>query len=324
VASTKTGPSNVLSGLSRARRGVGLGGRSEHQLRPPRRFSNRAITLSLMVFPSVLLVVLIYGYPAVGAVIQSLHDGNLVQLGPYVGLQNYWTDLHNPVFWHAVRFTVIYCVVGVFGSWVVGLGLALLLRRRMHARNFFKTMLLLPWVVPVVVTATAWNWLVATPSSPVPRIAQDLGFGQLLFLDSPGLAEFIVCVYKIWLSFPFMMLMASAALAGVEEHLYEAARVDGAGAWQLFRRITLPLIARSTYISWILMFIFCIGDFQSIYLLTGGGPVSSTSTLVVLSYVTVFGDFQTGPGVAIGIIMLLVSVVVSVILFRRIKKVQVS
>jgi hypothetical protein len=71
----------------------------------------------------------------------------------------------------------------------------------------------------------------------------------------------------------------------------------GVGAWQLFRRTTLPLIARSTYISWILMFIFCIGDFQSIYLRTGGGPVSSTSTLVVLSYVTVFGDFQTGPGV---------------------------
>lgn len=324
MTSTKTGPSNVLSGLARARKGVGLGGRSEHQPRPPRRFSNRIITLALLVFPSVFLVVLIYGYPAVYAVLQSLHNGNLVNTGTYVALQNYWTDVHNPVFWQAVRFTVVFCVVGVFGSWVVGLGLALLLRKRMHARSFFKTLLLLPWIVPVVVTATAWNWLVATPSSPVPRLAQDLGFGQLLFLDSPGLAQFIVCVYKVWLSYPFMMLMASAALAGVEEHLYEAARVDGAGAWQLFRRITLPLIARSTYISWILMFIFCIGDFQSIYLLTGGGPVSSTNTLVVLAYVTVFGDFQTGPGVAIGIIMLLVSVVVSVILFRRIKKVQIS
>jgi multiple sugar transport system permease protein len=324
VTSTKTGPSNVLSGLSRARKGIGLGGRSEHPPRPPRRLSSRIITLALLVFPSVFLVVLIYGYPAIYAVIESLHNGNLVQTGPYVALHNFWIDFHNPVFWHSVRFTVVYCVVGVFGSWIVGLGLALLLRKRMHARSFFKTLLLLPWVVPVVVTATGWNYLVATPSSPVPRIAQDLGFGQLLFLDSPGLAEFIVCVYKIWLSFPFMMLMASAALAGVEEHLYEAARVDGAGAWQLFRRITLPLIARSTYISWILMFIFCIGDFQSIYLLTGGGPVSSTSTLVVLSYETVFGDFQTGPGVAIGIIMLLISVLVSVILFRRIKKVQIS
>ena len=79
----------------------------------------------------------------------------------------------------------------------------------------------------------------------MPRLAQDLGLGQLLFLDSPGLAKIIVCVYKIWLSFPFMMLMASAALAGVEDDLYEAARVDGASSWQQFRRITLPLIARS-------------------------------------------------------------------------------
>ena len=78
MASTKTGPSNVLSGLARARKGVGLGGRSEQQPRPPRRLSNRVITLTLLVFPSVFLVVLIYGYPAVGAVIQSLHNGNLV------------------------------------------------------------------------------------------------------------------------------------------------------------------------------------------------------------------------------------------------------
>ena len=159
MTSTRTGPSNVLSGLARARKGVGLGGRSEHKPRPPRRFSNRIITLALLVFPSVILVILVYGYPAVYAVIQSLHNGNLVQTGPYVALQNYWTDVHNHVFWQAVRFTVVFCVVGVFGSWLVGLGLALLLRKRMHARSFFKTLLLLPWIVPVVVTATAWKWL---------------------------------------------------------------------------------------------------------------------------------------------------------------------
>jgi multiple sugar transport system permease protein len=323
VTSTRVGSSNVISGLSRARKGVGLGGRSDQPPRPPRRFSNRSITLALLVGPSVLLVVLIYGYPAIYSVFQSVHNGNLVNPGAYVGLQNYQAALHNPAFWQAVRFTIVFCLVGVFGSWAVGLALALLLRKRMHAPGFFKTLLLLPWVVPVVVTSTSWNWLVATPTSPVPRIAQDLGFGQLLFLDSPGLAKIIVCVYKVWLSFPFMMLMASAALAGIEEDLYEAARVDGANGWQLFRRITLPMIARSTYISWILMFIFCIGDFQSIYLLTGGGPVGSTNTLVVLAYETVFGNFQTGPGLAIAVMMTLVSVLVAVVLYRRIRKVEI-
>jgi multiple sugar transport system permease protein len=313
-----------LSGLARARKGVGLGGRSEQPLRPPRRrFSNRAITLALLVIPSVVLVILIYGYPAIYAAFQSVHNGNLIDAGMLVGFQNYSIDLENPVFWQSAEFTLIYCVVGVFGSWIVGLSLALLMRQRVHASGFFKTLLLLPWIVPVVVTATGWRWLIATPTSPVPRIAQDLGFGQLLFLDTPLLAKIIVCVYKIWLSFPFMMLMASAALAGVEQDIYEAARVDGATGWQQFRRITMPMIARSTYISWVLMFIFCIGDFQSIYLLTGGGPVSSSSTLVVLAYETVFGNFQTGPGIAIGFVMMIVSVLVSVVLFRRIRKVQI-
>jgi multiple sugar transport system permease protein len=280
--------------------------------------------LALLVIPSVVLVALIYGYPAIYAAFQSVHNGNLIDAGTFVGLQNYDIDLHNPVFWQSAEFTLIYCIVGVFGSWVIGLALALLLRQRVHASNFFKTLLLLPWIVPVVVTATGWRWLIATPTSPVPRIAQDLGLGQLLFLDTPGLAKIIVCVYKVWLSFPFMMLMASAALAGVEQELYEAARVDGASSWQQFRRITLPMIARSTYISWVLMFIFCIGDFQSIYLLTGGGPVSASSTLVVLAYETVFGNFQTGPGIAIGFMMMVFSVLVALVLFRRIKKVNVT
>jgi multiple sugar transport system permease protein len=324
VTSTQARSSSVISGLSRARKGVGLGGRGEGTPRPRRRFSYRSVTLAALVLPSVVLVALIYGYPAVEALIQSLHNGNLVQTGMFVGFANYILDFHNSVFWQAAIFTVIYCIVGVFGSWIVGLGLALLLRQRIHTPGLFKTLLLLPWIVPVVVTATSWKWLVASPTSWVPRIAENIGLGQLLFLDSPGLAKTIVIAYKVWLSFPFMMLMASAALAGVPDDIYEAARVDGASSWQQFRRLTLPMIARSTYISWILMFIFCIGDFQSIYLLTGGGPVNSTSTLIVLSYETIFGNFQTGPGIAIGFVMMLVSVLISVVLFRRIRKVQIS
>jgi multiple sugar transport system permease protein len=153
-------------------------------------------------------------------------------------------------------------------------------------------------------------------------IAQHLGLGALYFLTSPALAKTLVCLFKVWLSFPFMMLMMSAALSSVEIDIYEAASVDGAGPWQRFKDVTLPLIARPTYISWILMFIFCIGDFQSIYLLTGGGPVGASTTLVVLSYETVFGDFQTGQGTAIGLIVAVVSVIVASWLFRRIKRVR--
>jgi multiple sugar transport system permease protein len=117
-----------------------------------------------------------------------------------------------------------------------------------------------------------------------------------------------------------MMLMTSAALSSVEPTVYEAARVDGATKTQMFTGITLPLIARSTYISWILMTIFCVNDFPTIYLLTGGGPVDATTSLVVLAYRVVFQNFQTGYGVAIAFLMTFVLVFVSVVLYRQIRK----
>jgi multiple sugar transport system permease protein len=120
------------------------------------------------------------------------------------------------------------------------------------------------------------------------------------------------------------MMMMSAALAAVDNNVYEAAKVDGATNWQSFWHITMPLISRSTYISWILMTIFCVNDFPTIFLLTGGGPVSSTTSLVVLSYRRVFQDFQTGPGVAIAFLMTLVLVIISTVLYRQIRKVHVE
>src|SRR4029453_4519635 len=140
-------------------------------------------------------------------------------------------------------------------------------------------------------------FLVATPQSVLPMIASALGFPNTLFLASPILAQITVCVFKVWVSFPFMMMMTSSALASVDVNVYEAAKMDGATRWQTFRRITIPLIARPTYVSWILMTIFCVNDFPTVWLLTQGGPLNSTSTLIVLAYTTVFQNFQTGPGI---------------------------
>jgi multiple sugar transport system permease protein len=118
--------------------------------------------------------------------------------------------------------------------------------------------------------------------------------------------------------------MMAAALESVDNNVYEAARVDGASRWKELTNITLPMISRSTYISWILMTIFCVNDFTTIFLLTGGGPVNATQTLVVLAYNTVFLNFQTGPGVAIAFLMTLVLVVVSTVLYRQIRKVNIE
>lgn len=274
----------------------------------------------LLVAPSVLLLLLINAYPLVYAGIQSVHDGSLLATGEFVGVSNFVSVLQADSFWRATGFTVVFTVVGVFGSWLIGMGLALLLRTRIPGSGTFKVLLLLPWIVPVVVSSTAWNYLVATPDSPIPVLFRTLGWGNPLFLADPTLAAVTVCLFKVWVSFPFMMLMTSAALAAVDENVYEASGMDGATKWQQFRLMTLPLIARSTYISWILMTIFCVNDFPTIYLLTGGGPVDATTSLVVLAYRTVFQNFQTGPGVAIAFLMTLTLVVVSVVLYRQIRK----
>lgn len=305
-------PAKRLHGTSPA--GRGSAGRR------PRRITRGGVTLTALVAPSILLLLLLNAYPLINAAVQALHNGTLIGEGPYVGLDNFAKALADPAFWKAAQFTLVFTLTGVFGSWVIGLALALLMRTKIPGSGIFKVLLLLPWVVPVVVSATSWNWLVATSSSPVPILAKALGFGDVLFLANPALAALTVCVFKVWISFPFMMLMTSAALSSVEPAVYEAARIDGATKKQMFTAITLPLIARSTYISWILMTIFCVNDFPTIYLLTGGGPVDATTSLVVLAYRVVFQNFKTGYGVAIAFLMTFVLIVVSVVLYRQIRK----
>lgn len=316
---------SVTEGLDKARRGVGMGGRGRRSGHGRSSILGRSgWTLVLFVTPSLLLVGLINLFPVIYAAFQSLHNGNLNQVGDFVWFENYIGILFNstltPIFWHAAWFTLIFTVTGVFGSWIVGLGVAMLLRTKIPANDVFKVLLLLPWIVPIVVSAFSWNWLVATPQSPLPYLAAHLGLGNVLFLANPILAQVTVCCFKVWISFPFMMMMMRAALASVDTSLYEAARVDGANAWRILTNITLPVISRTIYISWILMTIFCVNDFPTIFLLTGGGPVNATNSLAVLAYTTVFLNFQVGPGVAIAVLATIVLIIISILLYRQIRK----
>ena len=312
------------TGLDRARRGVAPGGPGLPENRKSKLSTQTRRTFFWLLLPSVVLLVLIHAYPLIYAGVQATHDGSLIETGHFIGGENFASVLSSQAFWKAARFTLLFTIVGVFGSWLIGMGLALLLRTKIPGNAVFKVLLLLPWVVPIVVSAAAWNWLVATPDSPVPALFRSLGLGTPLFLADPTLAAVTVMIFKVWVSFPFMMMMTSSALASVDTSVYEAASMDGASRWQQFSQITLPLISRSTYISWILMTIFCVNDFPTIYLLTGGGPVDATTSLVVLAYRTVFQNFQTGPGVAIAFLMTLTLVVVSVILYRQIRKSSVE
>ena len=155
---------SLARSIRRARSGVGVAGNGRPPDAPRRRtLDARNLTMLALVLPSIILVLLLTAYPVIYAGVQSVRDGDLIAVGDFVGLQNYETVLNDPLFWQAARFTLVFTVVGVFGSWAIGLGLAMLLQRRIPAGGLFKVLLLLPWVVPVVVSATsAPNW-----SSPV-------------------------------------------------------------------------------------------------------------------------------------------------------------
>ncbi|WP_240930792.1 carbohydrate ABC transporter permease [Isoptericola sp. BMS4] len=284
----------------------------------------RKKTMAAMLAPSIILLVALNAYPLFYAANQSLRDGGIAGPGELVGLENYSTALQDPAFWQAVRFTLLFTVLSVFVAWVVGMGLALVLRRDFPGRSAFKVLLLLPWVVPVVVSTTSWNFLVATPSSPIPTLLRALGFGDVQILANAGSAMAIVIIFKIWGTFPFMMMMMSSALQAVDGSVEEASRLDGASRWQRVRHIILPITAKPIYISWVLASIFTINDFPSVYLLTGGGPTGSTSTLVVFAYRLVFQDFRTGYGVAVAFLITAALIAISIYFFRRIYRAPVN
>ena len=284
----------------------------------------RRLAMTGLASPALLLLVIVNAYPLVFAIVQSLHSGSLIMLGPFVGLQNFSDVVTDEEFWRASWFTVIFTVSGVLGSWVLGFALALLLKPQFPGRSVFKVLLLLPWIVPIVVTSMSWNSLIASRDSLLPNVARALGLGDVMFLGNPTLAVVTVCVFKVWISYPFMMMMCAAALESVESSVYEASEIDGANKWQQFLFIVLPMTARSTYISWILMAVFCINDFPTIYLLTRGGPLQATTSLVVLAFRTVFFDFLPGNGLAIAFFMTAVMIVLSAVLLRQIRRSSVQ
>jgi multiple sugar transport system permease protein len=268
--------------------------------------------------PAAIILLGINVLPLLYAISQSLHNGSLITTGNYVGIANYRTVLASGTFWLAVRFSAIFAVAGVAGSYVLGLALALMLRN-IPGGAIFRVLLLLPWVTPVVVSMTSWDWLVGTPSGPVGSMLRLIGLGQVSFFATPSAAILTVCAIKVWATFPFAMVVLGAGLQGIDPALLEAAALDGAGAWQRFRSITFPLLRNASIVACILMAIFCVNDFPTIWLLTGGGPLGATRSLIVYAYQLVFNDLRTGRGVVVAMLMAGMATLFSFLLFTAIR-----
>jgi ABC-type sugar transport system permease subunit len=271
----------------------------------------------LLVAPSAALILVIVAYPMSKGFFYGFTNGTLLKPGVFVGLQNYVALLGSVDFQNALGFSLIFAIFNVAGCYALGLGLAILLSLDVPGRGFFRTALLLPWIVPSIVAIVSWRWMIVDERAFFNRIIMAFGGSPIFFLSDGRWAVVSVIVIKIWRSFPFMMLSLLAALQGIDKQLYEAAEIDGASPWQSFLRITLPQLKDISIVLCLLMTIWTVNDFDTPWLLTQGGPAGATENLVLLAYRYTFGRNNLGLGSATSFVTLIILMALVIVLLRR-------
>ena len=275
----------------------------------------------LLLLPSLTLICLIELYPFLTGVSSSFHKGTLLSAGNFVALDNYVRLFNSPDFYNSLSFSFLFALSNVVFSYLIGLGLALFLNLDFPGRGVCRVLLLIPWIVPAVVSIVSWKWLIADRGGLVNIGLATFGLGPIYFLSQSGWAMVAVIVIKIWRSFPFMMLSLLAQLQVIDRTLYEAGKLDGAGHWQLFWHITLPHLKNISIVQAILMVIWSINDFETPFLLTQGGPSNATENLILLSYRYTFGRNDIGRGSAVAILTLILLMVLATLMLRQQRKV---
>lgn len=277
----------------------------------------------LLALPAAALFAAIAVYPLVSSVITSFYRESLVSLSRQpVGLANYGDVL--PEFWSRLQTTLTFSVLATATSVGVGLGLGILLNARFRGRTVLRGALMTPWVLPGVVVSFLWAWIFNANYGVLNMVLARLHLtsGDTNWLGSPHGAMAAIVVAKTWQSFPWIMAVTLAALQAVPPEQLEAAAVDGANRFQRFRHVTLPRITPALALISMLEFIYNFGNFDTVYVMTGGGPGDSTMTLAVDVYQYAFSGFDLGHAAALGSLWLIVLAAVSgayLLLSRRLE-----
>ncbi len=269
----------------------------------------------LLTLPALVLLGAVVLYPLIGSLTTSLFRQSLVLPGrSFAGLDNFRAVLDGE-FWAVLRHTLVFTVACTAIPFVIGFALALALHTRLPGRGLLRGLFLFPWVIPGVVVSFVWMWIFNANYGVLNGILVRLGLidDPVSWLGQPGTAMLAVIVAKSWASFPWMMVMLLAGLQTVPVTLHEAAALDGAGMVRRFWHVTLPHLRGIVGIVLLLEAIWNFQHFDTIYVLTGGGPAGATTTFAVSVYDTAFKGFDLGRAGAIGALwMVLLSVLVVV------------
>ena len=259
----------------------------------------------MMALPLLFLAALV-GYPLVYGIVLSLQDRPVAKPGTFVGLKNFIADFHDPIFWQVALNTFVYTGAATLLKMVGGLGLALAMNQHFRMKNLIRALLLLPFIVPTVLSTVAWLWMLDPAFSVVNRMLIQLGVPKPgpSWLGNPALAMFSIIMINTWRGLPFYGITLLAGLQTVPPELYEAATIDGASGWDRFWYVTLPLLKPIIMIVTLFSVIFTFADFQLPYVLTHGGPQNATHLFATYAFDIGMGAGQLGLGASIALTML--------------------
>jgi multiple sugar transport system permease protein len=258
-----------------------------------------------LAFPALGLVALIAVFPVLWTVWESLHldDLRMPWLGrPFVGGANYVEVGTDPRFWSALGRTALFALVTVTLEIAAGLVLALMLDRIVKARGVVRTIVILPWAIPTVVAALVWRFIFESPGGLATTALTQLGVTAPTWFADELAAWLPLVLADVWKTTPFVALLLLAGLQNIDRSLYEAAEVDGAGPWQQFINITLPLLKPALLVAALFRVLDAFRVFDVVYVMTGGGPGTATETIAMYTFSSLLQHLRFGYGSALSVI----------------------
>lgn len=271
-----------------------------------RMMNNRNLMGLLFMFPAGLLLVVFLTYPLGLGIWLGLTDVKIGRPGIFVGISNYTWLLTDSVFLLSIFNTFLYTFVASVIKFALGLWLAIILNNNIPFKAFIRAIVLLPFIVPTVLSALAFWWLYDSQDSVISWILIELGLitETIDFLGDPNNARASVIAANIWRGIPFVAITLLAGLQTIPQSLYEAATIDGASEWQRFTKITYPLLTPIIAVVMTFSVLFTFTDFQLIWVMTRGGPINATHLMATLSYQRAIVGGSLGEGAAIATAMI--------------------
>jgi multiple sugar transport system permease protein len=278
----------------------------------------------VLLLPTMVLLGLFIAYPFVKGVELSVTDAKVGVPGNFVGMQNFVVLLNDSIFRVAVWNTLVYTAVTTVFKLALGLWLALLLNRNFKGKALTRAFILLPFIIPTVLSTFAWKWMFDPTFSVINWTLFRLGLisSRINWLGDPNLALISVIIVNIWRGVPFYAISLLAGLQTINPELQDAAAIDGAKPWQRFWYVTWPLLLPVTLVVVLFSVIQTFADFQLVYVLTGGGPANATQLFATYAYQVGVGTGLLSQGAAISLAMfpvLLVVVIVQLLYIRRVE-----